>query len=101
MKYEMKIEFSKKKELDNIIKKSYFDNNNGKLCGNSQHLKIDKKDPIYIMLKGLNNMTIRITNEEIIDGCMRFVVDGEHENHINLIPCSIYCIIENEKYSFY
>ena len=52
------------------------------------------------MLKGLNNMTIRLTNEDIIDGCVRFVVD-EHNNHINLFPCSIYCIVENEKYIFY
>jgi hypothetical protein len=45
-------------------------------------------------------MTIRITNESIIDGCFRFVVD-ENDEEINLIPCSIYCIFENEKYSFY
>lgn len=101
MKYEMKIEFEKKKELEHVIKKSYFSDENGKLCGKKINLKIDKKDPIYIMLRGLNNMTIRITNQEIIDGCVRFVVDDTHENHINLIPCSIYCIIENEKYSFY
>lgn len=97
----MKIEFDRGKELENVIKKSYFsDENNGKLCGKKSHLKIDKKDPIYIMLKGLNNMTIRIINEEIVDGCVRFVVD-EHETHIHLFPCSIYCIIENEKYCFY
>ena len=100
MEYEMKIEFDKKTELKNVINKSYFiEGNNGKL-GKKNHLKIGKKDPIFIMLKGLNNMTIRITNEDLIDGCVRFVVD-EHANHINLIPCSIYCIVENEKYSFY
>jgi hypothetical protein len=100
MKYEMKIQYDKKKDLKNVIEKSYFEDNNGKLKGKKHHLKIDKKDPIYLMLKGLNNMTIRLTNEDLIDGCVRFVVD-EQDNHINLFPCSIYCIIENEKYSFY
>ena len=100
MKHEMKIEYDKKKDLKNVIEKSYFSENNGKLYGQKHCLKIDKKDPIYIMLKGLNNMTIRLTNEDIIDGCVRFVVD-EHNNHINLFPCSIYFIVENEKYIFY
>jgi len=100
MKYEMKIEFDRKSELKSVINKSYFINNNGKLIGQKHRLKIDKKDPIYLMLGGLNNMTIRLTNEELIDGCVRFVVD-EHPNHIYLYPCSIYCIIENDKYSFY
>jgi len=100
MKYEMKIEINRSEELKEIIEKSYFENNMGKLSGKKFHLKIDKEDPIYIMLKGLNNMTVRITNENLIDGCSRFVVD-EHEDHINLVPCSIYCIVENEKYSFY
>ena len=96
----MKIEYDKKKELESVIKKSYFSDNNGKLGSKRSHLSIEKKDPIYLMLKGLNNMTIRITNESIIDGCFRFVVD-EKDEEINLIPCSIYCIVENEKYSFY
>jgi hypothetical protein len=100
MKYEMKIEIDRKKELKSVIEKSYFDENNGKLCGKRYSIKIDKKDPIYIMLKGLNNMTVRVTNEELIDGTARFIVD-EDDNHVCLIPCSIYCIVENEKYSFY
>lgn len=100
MKYEMKIEFDKKNELKKVIESCYFDDNNGKLRPCDSHLTIGKNDPIYIMLKGLNNMTVRITNEELIDGCSRFVVD-EKENEIKLIPCSIYCIIENNKYSFY
>lgn len=97
----MKIEYSKKEDLEKIITKSYFDgDNNGKLCNKKNCLKIDKKDPLYIMLKGLNNMTVRITNENIIDGCFRFVVD-ESDKHVHLYPCSIYCIKENNKFSFY
>ena len=40
MKYEMKIEFDRKKELENVIKKSYFSGENGKLCGKKTHFKI-------------------------------------------------------------
>ena len=101
MKYEMRIEFPKPLEIKNVITKSYFDNdNNGKLSKSRIPLKVEKSDPIYLMLKGLNNMTVRITNEELIEGCFRFVVD-EHKDYVNLIPCSIYCIMENKKYSFY
>jgi len=100
MKYEMKIEYEKTKELKKVIEKSYFEDNNGKLIGKKESIRIEKEDPIYIMLRGLNNMTVRILNEDLIDGTCRFVVD-EHDTHVELYPCSIYCIIENNKYSFY
>lgn len=100
MKYEMKIEINQEKELKELIEKCYFDDNNGKLRNKDNSLKISKDDPIFIMLKGLNNMTVRITNEKLIEGSSRFVVD-ENENEVNLLPCNIYCIIENSKYSFY
>ena len=100
MKFEMKFEIDRTSELKELIEKSYFEDNVGKLRGKKYHLKIDNSDPLYIVLKGLNNMTIRITNEELIDGCSRFVVD-EHVDYINLQPCSIYCIIDNDKYCFY
>ena len=100
MKYEMRIEYENKSELNEVINKSYFtDGNQGKLL-TKDNLRIPNEDPVYIMLKGLNNMTVRVTNEDLIDGCSRFVVD-EHADHINLIPCSNYCIIEDGKYSFY
>ena len=38
-------------------------------------------------------------NTDLIDGTMRFVVN--EENGVTLIPCSTYCIIEENKYSFY
>lgn len=100
MKYEMKIKFEKSDELKEVIEKSYFEDNVGKLRGKKYHLVIDNEDPIYLILKGLNNMTIRILNDDLIDGCSRFVVD-EHESYINLEPCSLYCIIDRDKYSFY
>jgi hypothetical protein len=45
-------------------------------------------------------VTVKITNEEVIDGTMRFVID-ETENELRLYPISIYCIKEEEKYIFY
>ena len=95
----MKIEYGGK-DLKEVIINSYFaDGSMGKLS-EKHHLNIPNEDPIYIMLKGLDNMTVRITNEELIDGCSRFVVD-EYNDHIKLFPCSNYCIVENNKYSFY
>ena len=101
MKYEMKIEFNNNEILNEIIKKSYFDNgNNGKLIGKKYFSQIEKTDPSYILLKGLNNMTVRVLNNELIEGSLRAVID-ESEDFANLYPCSIYCIIEDGKYSFY
>jgi hypothetical protein len=68
--------------------------------GKKSSLKIDKDDPLFIVFKGLNNMTAKILNDEIIDGSVRCVVD-ETEQEINLYPVNSYCIVEDEKYSFY
>jgi len=101
MKYEMKIEFSDKKQLKDLIDKCYFEDNNGRLRNKDGHLVINKKDPLYIMMKGLNNMTVRITNSQLIDGCSRFVIDETDPELCRLFPCSIYCIMDSGKYSFY
>lgn len=101
MKYELKVEFNKNNELKNSIQKSYFEDGNlGKLSSKKESIKIDKEDPLYIIFRGLNNVIVRISNSDLIDGVMRFVID-EHDLGVNLIPCSIYCIVEDEKYSFY
>lgn len=101
MKYEIKIEYTKTKELKELIESSYILNSEiGNLSSNRPCLEISDIDPIYHFLKGLNNMTIRIFNEDIIDGTCRFVID-EQQNFINLHPCSIYCTVEDGRYSFY
>lgn len=101
MKYELRIEFYKNEELKKLIEKSYFEAGTmGKLLGQKYSLAIQKEDPLYIIFKGLNNMTVRLHNTELIEGSMRMVID-EHEWGVNLFPCSIYCIVEDEKYSFY
>lgn len=101
MKYEMKVEFSDKKQLKQLIDTCYFDDNNGRLRNTQNHLTVLKSEPIYIMLRGLNNMTVRVTNGQLIDGCSRFVIDESDDEVVKLFPCSIYCIIDSGKYSFY
>jgi hypothetical protein len=101
MKYEMKVEFTDKKQLKQLIDACYFDDNNGKLRNKQECLTISKKDSIYIMFRGLNNMTVRITNTHLIEGCSRFVIDETDDFFVKLFPCSIYCVIDQGKYSFY
>lgn len=101
MKYELKIEFNDSKSLKKTIEKSYFESGSkGKLIGKSDSLKIKSDDVLFVIFKGMNNSTIKITNEKLIDGVMRCVID-ETPEEINLFPINNYCIVEQEKYSFY
>ena len=101
MKYELKIEIKDKNQLTQVIEESYFKTGTkGKLVGKQSSIKIDKEDPLFIVFKGLNNMTAKIINDELIDGSVRCVVD-ETSEVISLFPVNPYCIIEDEKYSFY
>jgi hypothetical protein len=101
MKYELKIEFKDKLQLNQVIEESYFnDGTKGKLVGKKSSIKILQDDPLFIVFKGLNNMTAKILNDELIDGSVRCVVD-ESSEVINLYPVNPYCIVEDEKYSFY
>jgi hypothetical protein len=63
-------------------------------------LTINQEDPLFIVFRGLNNITAKLTNEDLIDGSLRCVVD-ETEDRINLYPVNNYCVVEHEKYSFY
>jgi hypothetical protein len=101
MKYELKIEFKDNQQLEEVIQKSYFEDGTlGKLVGKKSFITINSDDPLFIVFKGLNNMTVKLINESLIDGIMRFVVDEQQEN-INLFPINNYCIVEDTKYSFY
>ena len=101
MKYELKIEFKDITQINTVVESSYFEDGNlGKLIGKKSHLIIDSLDPLFIIFRGLNNMTVKLTNEDKIDGSMRCVVD-EGLDCINLYPINNFCIIEDKKYSFY
>ena len=102
MKHELKIEFREKEQLDELIQNSYFQNNNqGKLIGKKYSLQIDQENPLYIAFKGLNNNTVKLINEEMIEGSMRCIVVHEEISKIELFPINNYCIIQDQKYSFY
>ena len=100
VKHEIKVEFNNSEVIEKLIEKSYFEEGlKGKILGKKNFLKIEESDEInYTIFKGLNNATVKITNE-IIDGSMRFMVD-ETEGEVRLYPISIYCVKE-EKYTFY
>jgi hypothetical protein len=101
MKYEIKIEFKDNVQLKNVIEKSYFEDGTlGKLVGKKTSLIISENDPLYTLFKGLNNITAKLVNEELIEGSIRCVV-SEEEDSVRLFPINNYCIIENNRYSFY
>ena len=103
IKHEIKVEFSNSEALKTIIQKAYFEQGQmGKILGKNHFIIVDEStdDVAYTIFKGLNSATAKITNEEVIDGAMRFMID-ETSGEIRLYPISIYCIQEEEKYIFY
>lgn len=102
MKSEPKFEFQSK-NIDKLIQKSYFQgegNSKGRLSNERNFIELKKSDDIYNDLKGLNNATVKITNE-LFDGSCRFMVD-EISGNLRIYPISLFCIVdENQKYSFY
>jgi hypothetical protein len=104
VKHEIKVEISNSEQIKNIIEKSYFEEGYaGKIMGKNHYLTITEDDDInYTIFKGLNGATVKILNDEVIDGAMRFMID-ETNGDIRLYPISIYCIreVETNKYIFY
>lgn len=103
IKHEIKVEFSNSEALKTLISKAYFEQGQmGKIMGKENFIKVDETtdEVAYTIFKGLNSATAKITNEEVIDGTMRFMID-ETQGEVRLYPISIYCIQEEEKYIFY
>jgi hypothetical protein len=96
MKHELKIEYKDTKALHDFIKSSY---ENGVLINKNNKLTFDNKSQFYNLCKGLSNHTIRLINDELIEGSLRFSIQEEEDN-IVLYPCSIIYEIDNNKYSF-
>lgn len=100
MKNELKIEFDNTEVLRDFIKKAYFEEGDrGKLKG-KHSIKIEKGDIMWTILNGMNNLPIRILNNEVLDGSMKFIVD-ESTGDVQIIATSIYSIIDKDKYIFY
>ena len=102
VKHEIKVELEKSEDLLNLIQKAYFQEGlNGKILGKNHYITIEESDDInWTIFNGLNNATVKISNSNVIDGTMRFIID-ETSGEIRLYPISIYCIKEDEKYIFY
>ena len=102
VKHEIKVELKSTEEIKKIIELAYFEEGfGGKILGKKHFLTITENDDVnWTIFNGLHNATVKITNEEIIDGSMRFVID-ESEGDIRLYPISIYCIKEEDRYIFY
>jgi hypothetical protein len=102
VKHEIKVELEKSEDLLNLIQKAYFQEGlNGKILGKNHYITIEESDDInWTIFNGLNNATVKISNSDIIDGTMRFIID-ETSGEVRLYPISIYCIKEDEKYIFY
>ena len=103
LKHEIKVEFSNSEVLKTIIEKAYFEEGNlGKIQGKSNYFILNESvdEEAHSIIKGLHNATIKLSNIDVIDGSMRFIVE-ENADEIKLYPISIYCIKEEYKYSFY
>lgn len=102
MKYEIKLEL-KKDFIEKSIVDTYFNNDllyKGTISKSPSPIIIKYTDNEYEILKGLTNGICKVFNEELIDGSMKCIIE-ENEDIINLIPCSLFCIFEDKKYSFY
>ena len=104
MKSEIKIEFGNYKALKKVIEKAYFEEGYlGKLLSKNNFIEVSPEvdEVVNTVIKGLNNATIKILNNDLIDGSCRFIVDDTGENP-KIYPISMYCIVdENKKYIFY
>lgn len=102
MKSEIKVEFSNTIQLKNLIESAYFEEGQmGKIIGKNHFLEIGQDDSEnYKIFKELDGSIAKVTNNDIIDGSIRFMVGFESDN-IKLKPVSIYCVKEDNKYIFY
>lgn len=101
-KHEIKVELSNNNGLIDLIEKTYFKEGYlGKISDSKKNFIKIEDDVNVTILNGLHNGFVKITNEDVIDGTLRFLID-ESENEIRLYPISIYCIkMDENRYSFY
>ena len=102
MIYEFKVDYKDQNKLKTVIEAAYFKNGNtGKISSKKSFLCFSEEDNYNIIFRGMDNMIIKISNAELIDGSMRCIL-SEDKKGIKLFPINTYCIItEQNKYSFY
>jgi hypothetical protein len=102
VKHEIKVELKNSIQLTNLIEKSYFlEGDSGKILKKDHFITISPENDIdYSIFKGMDGATVKVLNEDVIDGSMRFMVE-ESNTEIRLYPISIYAIKQGNIYSFY
>jgi len=101
IKHEIRVELTNTDDLKKIIKKAYFKEGfKGKITGSNKHFISIDDDVNKSIFTGLHNATVKIMNEEVIEGAMRFRIEDDSKG-IRLYPISIYCIEVENGYSFY
>ena len=96
MKNEIKIEYRNSDKLLDFILNCYSEE---KLIKKDSCLIIDDSDLELVFLKSITNATIKMYNQDLLDGYIRFIV--ESDDNIKLYPISIFYTQENTKYFFY
>lgn len=96
MKHELKIDYKETDKLNELISLSYKD---GYLINKFNSLVIEKDTTLYNLCKGLHNLTVKLCNEDLIDGSLRMII-SEINEEIKLYPCSIVYEMDNNKFSF-
>jgi len=101
VKQEIRIELTNTDDLRSFIEKAYYtDGDHGKIIDSNKNYITINDDLNLSILSGLDKNTVKVSNSEIIDGSMRFIID-ESNGDVRLYPISIYSIKEQDKYSFY
>lgn len=102
VKHEIKVEIKNMESLKRLIESAYVINGDKGTIGGNRHLltvcpEYDKD--LHSTLTGLHMSTVKVYNNDIVDGTIRFMVFEEGDS-ITLTPISIYCIKE-ERYIFF
>ena len=96
-----KIEFKNVNRLKTLIDTTYFKNGLGKHTKTDEFIILTKDDEDYINFKNMDNMPIKIINDNIINGALKVMVCCNGDIII-ITPISIYCIIDEDgRYDFY
>ena len=69
--------------------------------GDFNHIKkVDISKYLNNPVKLFGESPVKIFNNDVMIGNLRMVI-SETDKNIKLYPCSIYCIVEDGKYSFF
>lgn len=102
VKHEIKVEMKSTDSLLELIERAYdVKDGKGTIKGNRHTLEVcpNNDTELHGILTGLHMSTVKVTNNDIIEGNLRFMI-FEEGSSITLTPISIYCIKE-EKYIFF